>query len=511
MAGKRGPGERVTLSAIKDAYLAGDYEACLALCDSFSQRDAKDTAEIVLLRARCLIQLGRGDQAIEALRSLRVRDDQHDEYLTGRMLMSAAYVGLCKYDEGLKIASEAYDEVEGAHSTVRAEVTLNLAIAHYRKGEYAGASRLLDLIPETEDIVYVRALQYRGNIARAYGDFARALIKYHEAFAHLDRCRYHDRFTEAILLFSLANLCAELPRLDLWPEVSKRIEEFDWSVSGVATWRYYIAIASSFITELLGDLEQSTEWACLAEEIASDSESLIVAWCRLAASLGRYGEKRAHSYLTNKAIRKYDAIPRDSRLREHTTLSLDIAEEILHSDFPVRASRLVSYYAEVVAPARSIGVQGRKMESRYATVLGLLEERGGNKARAEEAYRRAFEISRSAGLMRTGSIVAYRLFVLTGDEQYEAFIKSALADVSEKYWVKARLAKSRIEARLTKRQLEVVRLVAAGKSNKEIAVARGISLSRAKNTVAEIFAIVGVQSRAELATLATARGLIRSN
>lgn len=151
------------------------------------------------------------------------------------------------------------------------------------------------------------------------------------------------------------------------------------------------------------------------------------------------------------------------------------------------------------------------MESRYATVLGLLEERGGNKARAEEAYRRAFEISRSAGLMRTGSIVAYRLFVLTGDERYEAFIKSALADVSEKYWVKARLAKSRIEARLTKKQLEVVRLVAAGKSNKEIAVARGISLSRAKNTVAEIFAIVGVQSRAELATLATARGLIRSN
>jgi DNA-binding CsgD family transcriptional regulator len=511
MAVKRGSGERVTLSAIRDAYFGGEYEACLTMCESFSQRDAKDAAEIVLLRARCLIQLDRGEQAIESLRGLRISDDQHDEYLTGRMLMSAAYVGLGKYDEGLKIAREAYDELGEAHSTVRAEVATNLAIAHYRKGEYAKASRLLDTIPETEDIVYVRALQFRGGVAWAHCDYAGSLELFRDALARLDRCRHHDRFTEAKLLFSLAYLCAELPRLDLWPDLQKRIEQFDWSVSGVATWRYLIALASSFITEMLGDLGASTACAGQAEEVAPDAASTIVVWCRLAACFGRNGEKRAHEYFTDKAVRGYQAMPRDARLREQWTLPLVIAEEVLHSDSPLSASSLVTYYSEVIAPIiRGIGAEGRSIESRYALVQGQLEEQRGNRGRALEAYRHAYEISRSTGLMRSASIVACRLFVLTGDEQYETFITDALDDVSETYWVKARLAQSRNKARLTARQLEIVRLVAQGLTDKEIAAARGVSYARARNVVAEVRALLGVRSRSELTSVAAARGLLRT-
>lgn len=510
MAGKRGPGERVTLSAIKDTYFAGDYETCLSMCDSFSHRDAKDTAEIVLLRARCLIPLGRGDHAVEALRGLRIADEHHDEYITGRMLMSAAYVSLGKYDEALEIARKAYDEIGDVHPTVRAELTLNLAIAHYRKGQYAAASRLLDLILETEDIVYVRALQFRGGVAWSSGDFVGSLDKFREAALRIKQCRHQDRFIEAHGLFSLTYLCSQLPRLDLWPDVSKRIEEFDWSASGVTAWRYWILLESSYITEMLGDLETTVALATLAEEIAPDSTALIGAWCRLAEVFGQNGERRAHAYFTKKAVTRYDAIPRDSRLREHWPLPLDVAEQILLTDSPLSASRLVTYFSEVIAPTiKSVGGDGRKIESRYALIRGLLENQRGNRSLAREAYQRALDICRTAGLQWSAAIIAYHLFVLTGEEQYETFINEALRDVSDQYWVKARLAKGRIEARLTNKQLEVVRLIAEGKSNKEIASARGISVSRAKNTVAEIFAIVGVQSRAELATLATTRGLLQ--
>jgi DNA-binding CsgD family transcriptional regulator/tetratricopeptide (TPR) repeat protein len=511
MSTRKGSGERVTLSMMRDAHLSGDFERCLTMSETFPQRDSKDATEVVLLRARCLISLGRGEHALEALRALRLRDSEHDEYLTGRTLMSAAYVALGKYDESLKIAREAYEEVDGAHSTVRAELMLNYGIAYYRKGEYAKASRLLDAIPETEDIIYVRALQFRGGVAWANNDFAGSLDKFREAFAYLDKCRYRDRFTEARLLFSLAYLCAQLPRLDLWPEVSNRIEQFDWSASGVATWRYWIAIESSYAAELLGDLGTSAAYASLAEEVAPDSPSLIVAWCRLAECFGRNGEKHAHAYFTAKATRKYDAIPRDGRLREQWPLPLDIAEEVLYSDAPLSASRLVTYYDEVIAPiVRGIGAEGRTIESRRALVLGLLEDQRGNRSRAEQAYRRAFDLCRAAGLMRSASIVAYRLLVLTGDEQYAAFVTAALAGVSETYWVKARLARGQTEARLTARQLEVVRLVAQGKTDKEIAAARGISFSRARNAVAEIRAVLGVRSRTELATVAAARGLLSS-
>ncbi len=511
MAAKNGSGERVTLSAIRDAYFSGEYESCLKMCQAFSQRDARDAGEMVLLRARCLVQLDRGDQAIEVLRGLRLGDDQHDEYLTGRMLMSAAYVGLGKYDEGLEIARKAYGESGETHSTVRAELALNLAIAHYRKGEYAIASRLLDAIAENEDFVYVRALQFRGGVAWAHCEYARSLELFRDALARLDRCRNRDRFTEAKLLFSLAYLCAELPRLDLWPDLLKRIEQFDWSVSGVASWRYLIALASSFVTEMLGDLDDATTWAEQAEEFAPDSASAIVAWCRLAACFGRNGEKSAHRYFTNKAVRRYRAMPRDARLREQWTLSLVIAEEVLHSDSPLSASSLVTYHSEVIAPmTRGIGAEARSIDSRFALVEGQLEEQRGNRGKALEAYRRAYDISRSAGLMRSASIVAYRLFVLTREEQYEAFVIDALRGVSDAYWVKAKLSQSRTEARLTVRQREIIRLVAQGLTDKEIAAARGLSYARARNAVAEVRAVLGVRSRSELVSVAAVRGLLRT-
>lgn len=382
--------------------------------------------------------------------------------------MSAAYVSLGKYDEGVKIAHEAYDEVGGAHQTVRTELVLTLATAHYGKGEYTRASRLLAGIPETDDIIYVRALQVLGGVAWAKGDFAGSLDNFREAIDRLDRCQYQDRFLESSLLFSLTYLCAELPRLDLWPEASKRIKEFDWSVSGVVKWHYFIAVAGSFITEMQGDLDASIRWATLAENIAPDCASLITAWCRLAACVGRNGERAAHAYLTNKAIEKYDAMPRDLRLHDQSMLSLDIAEEVLYSDTPLSASRFVTYYSTVIAPSRSVAVEARKTESKFAMILGMLEERRGNKARAQEAYLRALEISRSTGMLRRAAIVAYRLFALTGDRKYESFVESALSDVSKKYWVKAHLTRSRTEAQLTSRQLEVVRLVAQGLTNKEI-------------------------------------------
>ena len=61
---------------------------------------------------------------------------------------------------------------------------------------------------------------------------------------------------------------------------------------------------------------------------------------------------------------------------------------------------------------------------------------------------------------------------------------------------------------LTKREVEVLRLIAAGKSNREIAVELVISLRTAANHVANILNKTNAANRAEAATYASRRGLL---
>ncbi len=505
----KGRGERVALCVVREAHSRGEYEDCLLLCDAFQPRGPAEETEVTLLRARCLVLLERGAQAIDVLRSLRLRNDQHDENLTVRMLMSAAYLGLGQVAKALEIAREAYENRGDAHALVRAEVATSLGVAQYRNGLYAQAERILASVPKDADIVHAKAMLYRGYVAWARGDYGGSVERFRETLHHIDTCEHHDRFVQAETLYGLTFLAGELPKPALWYEVQGPIERFDWSVSGVATWRYWIAVEGSFVTELIGDLDAATVWARLAEDIAPDDAARIVAWCRLAARFGRYGETAAHAYFVDKAHAAYDAMKPDARRSEQRALPLAIAEEIVYGEHPMAATPLLTYYAEAVLPTLRGHASERTLEASHAMILGHFEERRGNRARAEEAYLRSFEQFQSVGFMRRAAVVAYRLTVLTGDPVYEAFIGNALLDASERYWIKSRLMTSQIESRLSKRHLEILPLVAQGMTNKEIGDLRGGSELTARNTVREAIRLLGVRNRAELASVAAQRGLLK--
>lgn len=500
--------ERVTLSGVRDAYFLGDFEKCISLCDAFRPRDDTDVIEVALLRARSLLPLNRADQALEALRGLRLTERPRDEYLTLQMLTGTAFVALGQTDHGLEILREAQRASDGAHPTVRAEISVYLAFAHYRKKQYAEAQRLLDAVPPDADIVYARALEYAGWVAWARDDFEAAADRFHAALRCIDACRRYDRFVEAKALYGLAFLCGELPQLHLWPEVRLRALRFDWSASGVGTWRFWFAIEASFISEMLGELEESADWASLAESIAPSPSCAIVALCRLAARFGRYQEAGAHAYFAGKARAKYDELAREGRIEGEHSLPLALAEELVQSARPEDAAPLLTYYAEFFAPRARGHADERRLEASRMLVEGQLDAERGNRARAQRAYVAALTHFKQIGFLRRAAIVAYRLAVLTDDERYRAFIDEALREVSDAYWVKARLAQSRMDVRLSDRHVAVLRLVADGKTNKEIAAARGVSFYTARNMVRELLALFGVRTRGELAGVAVARGLI---
>ena len=73
----------------------------------------------------------------------------------------------------------------------------------------------------------------------------------------------------------------------------------------------------------------------------------------------------------------------------------------------------------------------------------------------------------------------------------------------------AKLAERVTQVQLTPRELGVLRLLANGESNKEIAVALAISERTVKTHLAHLFEKLGVTSRTEAVRVATRRGLVR--
>ena len=75
----------------------------------------------------------------------------------------------------------------------------------------------------------------------------------------------------------------------------------------------------------------------------------------------------------------------------------------------------------------------------------------------------------------------------------------------------AKLAEGVTRVQLTPRELATLRLIADGKSNKDIASELGISERTVKTHLGHLFEKLGVTSRTEAVKIATRRGLVRLN
>ena len=73
----------------------------------------------------------------------------------------------------------------------------------------------------------------------------------------------------------------------------------------------------------------------------------------------------------------------------------------------------------------------------------------------------------------------------------------------------AKLAAGMSTESLTARELDVLKMLAAGKSNKEIALKLSITETTVKSHLRSIFTKLGVLSRTEAVTVATRRGLVQ--
>ncbi|MCW2935227.1 MAG: transcriptional regulator, LuxR family, partial [Actinomycetia bacterium] len=140
-----------------------------------------------------------------------------------------------------------------------------------------------------------------------------------------------------------------------------------------------------------------------------------------------------------------------------------------------------AHYATAVAAYREMGHGHDAVEA--MTGLGRASHQLG---RADEA----------AGYLRAAEMMAGEL----GNDQLLAQVRAALAETG------ATLAGSLPDG-LTARQAEVLRLLAAGMSNKEIAAALYLSPSTVERHLATIYRKLGVAGRVDATRYALAHGL----
>ncbi len=464
-----------------------------------------------MLRARVHVRLDRGDRALDALREIAFMPLSADHYVATQMLTGAAYVRLGQKERGEAILSAAMGKAKKVDSTLRAELALQFGIAKFRLGAYDEADSLLASVPADVDIVRAHALEYRGWTAHARADFEIAARYFREALGTLATCRRRDRYVEARSLYGLAALCPELLLTEEWPMVERRLRRFDWSASGVAIGRFWASLAASLMCETAGDIPGARHWARHAEAAASSDGHRIVALCRLAAVFRGLRERHAHADLVERAREAYDALDLRDLGSDLQQLPLYLAEEVVQTNELESANPLLAQYREIVLPMlkTSPGDLDRYVAMERSIEAVLLEARG-ETDEAVHALTWSYDVLSKLGYRRRATSIALQLARLTGAKSYIAYAETALRGASPSFWMARELAEIRTGPgpTVTPTELEILRLLAQGKTYKEIAAARGASVKTVGNHVQTLFRKFAVHSRGELTAEAIRRRIV---
>jgi DNA-binding CsgD family transcriptional regulator len=293
-----------------------------------------------------------------------------------------------------------------------------------------------------------------------------------------------------------------------WTRISASLLGCCWvphtseSVSGAAQLRFWILIASAMMLEVVGDVQAAREAARSAEDFVSHPGHRVVALCRIAATFRAIGEPEAHAEFLARARRAYDALnlrdlPADLRL-----LSLNLAEECIHTGQVDDAWALLVRYREVIAPSSHVP---RREFERWSAMADAVEAaicavRGDHEG-ALRLFASAYRTFSSHGYRRRAAGLALRLAQLTGKKRYERYAAEALNEVHPRFWMARELAELRGAGapQLTRTESAILALVVQGRTYKEIASRRGTSWKTVGHHVQTLFRKFGVRSRAELA------------
>jgi DNA-binding CsgD family transcriptional regulator len=504
----------VTAKSALDAWFSGNFEHCLELCDSVEPTDPDTVLQLAQLKARAHSRLGLWQDAVAILAAAFQHGGSTDEALTTRMLTGAAYVRGGQLGHGLDILTAAQHDAGSAHPTVRSEIALNRALAYFGLRDLTTAEAALSLVSPNSDIVFARALEYRGWIASARADYALAVEYFLASLDCLDTCRHYDRFLEGNALQALAHLALERLEPETWVTVAKRRETIDWSASGLARPHFWVVInAATYAFEVAGTPLDALSEGRLAEKIAPTPAARVEALCRRAATVGHSDERLARRDHTEEAYELYLALDPKSLQGDDRLVSLILAKQLALSGRVAQAKKLHAIYREHSQTSPLLAVTGDPRQRAYEKLVeGEIAEADGQKAPARRAYLDALAGYRKIGYTRRAVHAALHLGWLLNEADLFAYADEVTRHLPQRSWLRQQVQRAptdQIIKSLRPAQRDVLHLLCVGKSIEEVAENRARSIKTIEATMTEIYKAFNVRSRVELLHELLRRGILK--
>jgi ATP/maltotriose-dependent transcriptional regulator MalT len=474
------------------------------------------------MRAPTLIGLGqllilRGDLAEAATiahAALEIARAQHDRRLEGRALDTLAYstafldppAAPRLFEQSVSVSREAND---GAFV---ADALNGLGISHYLAGDYRSAtSSLLEGVASSREsgnaATLTVGLAVLGYCLALQGRLARAQTCLRESLVIARRLR--DRAFTAQSLFSLGFIEAlrgEAARAEALLE-----ESIDTARESSPLMAAFALLTHGLARYVAGDLDGSQ---ARLEEALAMARKMALPWVTSwsLASLGNVARISGRLDEARQQIDEALAVAKSSGLR--TDLPIDAAARLAREMGDLEAAESLHHDALRVAhDINSVLLMPAHLEG-LAGLAGL-GERFHEAARllgAAEAAREAHSLARCAAERERYENDVARIRRALPVGEFRALWDEGRAmslEEASSYCARGRGERKRPSfgwGSLTPTELEVVRRVAQGLTNPEVARRLFVSRSTVKAHLAHIFAKTGVSTRAELAAQATRRG-----
>ena len=488
----------------RSAFAAGELDRCIELCESAASRarDA-DAVRSAVLHAEALRLSDRPADAIRVVREFgltgKTRAHEELQSILGRSLVDLGDLPAAEevLQRGLREArTEAGRELHA----------LALAMVFYNQCRFDDVTPLLALVSERDTLRYVRSLNFQAWIAVHQEDFDTADRRFDEALAVLARLPRDVRL-EANLLCVAGAYALERLDLERWHRLRERAEALGPLPVTLRFERFYQSWTSSVAAEIEGHADVALRHAHDLVDHQYPPVVRVLGLCRRASILVRYDERISYRDLVDSIDRRYQELDlRNLRIPLHSQemhVFNAAAEAFALAGNPARAQAVMDDLASCTIP-ETPWKTNRLEAAQHSYVLGLIADARGESLVARRYYVETLRAFRSVGFHLPGIIVAQRLVEMNGDPELVAYIQNFLPRLGRDSWVRRRFARAVTtqqemgQTRLSRAEREVLDLLLAGTSTREIALRRGRSEKTVRNTISSLLKTFGVKNRHEL-------------